>query len=250
MLLSYLVMVLAWLGLQPKTNEASKEKTASESYLFTSGAEIRAADAGGLTPLQIASGARLALVGGDTYRKHYFCDWILGFVNVPGSSVKIRLGEKTIDDAQERTRVAALLGRSPLLYGETIQESLLYRTQNVRKQDLYEMIEKFYGPSLRARTNPQNPLLDVNNKPVPTQILTAREHIEIAQINIMLQKTPIVILDLSSELMNEAINQGFRPARELVNGGKTIITILPPDKDAAWAEAILNSRLTTSLNFD
>lgn len=243
-------MVLAWLGLQPKQAEAAKEESRSDSYLTTGGAEIVAADAVSPQEIQIPAGSRLALQGGDTYRKHFFCDWLLGFVTIPGSRVKITVGKKTIEDPTERTLVASVLGRSPLLYGETIQETLLYRTQNVRKQELYEMIEKFYGPSLRARTNPQNPLVDQNNKPVPTQILTAREHIEVAQINLILQKTPVVILDLSSELMNEALNQGFRPARELVMSGKTIITILPPDREAAWAESILNARITKTLKFE
>lgn len=243
-------MVLAWLGLQPKQAEAAKEESRADAYLSTGGAEIVAIDAASPQPIKIPAGSRIALQGGDTYRKHFFCDWLLGFVNVPGSLVRITVGKKSIEDAGERTAVASVLGRSPLLYGETIQETLLYRTQNVRKQELYEMIERFYGPSLRARTNPQNPLVDTNNKPVPTQILTAREHIEVAQINLILQKTPVVILDLSSELMNEALNQGFRPARELIASGKTIIAILPPDKDVAWAESILNARITNTLNFE
>ena len=243
-------MVLTWLGLQPKQTELARDAERSASYLRTEGAQISAADATGLTPVTIAAGHRLALVGSDTYRKHYFCDWILGFVNVAGSTVKVTVGDTTTSEASARTKIASLLGRSPLLYGETIQESLLYRTNNVRKQELYEMIEHFYGPSLRARTSPQNPLFDENGKPIPTQILTAREHIEIAQINVILQKTPLVILDLSSELMNEALNQGFRPSRELIQSGKTIIAILPPQKDLAWAEEILGTKLTSSLQFD
>lgn len=251
LLLFYLIVtVLAWLGIQPKQTEHEKEAERTASYLRSSGVQISAADAAGLTPLTIGAGNRLALVGSDTYRKHYFCDWILGFVNVAGSTVKIKVGETVIGDAGHRTKIASLLGRSPLLYGETIQESLLYRTNNVRKQELYEMIERFYGPSLRARTSPQNPLLDVNGKPIPTQILTAREHIEIAQINLILQKTPLMILDLSSELMNEALNQGFRPSRELIQSGKTIIVILPPQKDLVWAEEILGTKMTSSLEFN
>ena len=76
------------------------------------------------------------------------------------------------------------------------------------------------------------------------------EHLEIAQINILLQKTPIVILDLSSELMREALEDGFRPAKELLESGKTILTILPPNKDVAWAESLLGRGFSSSVQFD
>jgi hypothetical protein len=74
----------------------------------------------------------------------------------------------------------------------------------------------------------------VNNKPVPTQILTAREHIEIAQINILLQKTPLVVVDLSSPLMTHALAEGFVPCDELIRSGKTVIFIVPPGRTEEW----------------
>jgi hypothetical protein len=228
----------SWLGIEPKQERIEAPF------------EIEGLGAPGLPAVRIPARSMLALTGSDTFSKHFFCDWLMGFVEVPGSRVAIRHGSALISAAPDRTRLAAVLGRSPLLYGETIQESLLYRTREVPKKELYALIEQLYGPSLRHRTDPKNPLLDPNGKPIPTQILTAREHLEIAQINIILQRTPIVVLDLSSELMAEALAEGFRPAPLLLDGTKTIIAILPPGKDAGWAEHVLGDRpFTRSLMF-
>lgn len=249
------VTVLQWLVRQPKNQRAPDaeplpQKARPTPYLITGGAEITATDKSDAGKVfSIPAGSRVALVGDDTYRKHYFCDWLLGYVDNPDSPVTFKVGAQLHQTPASRTQVASVLGRSPLLYGETIQEALLYRTNNVRKQDLYHLIERFYGPSLRARTSPQNPLFDLNGKPVPTQVLTACEHLEIAQINILLQKTPLVVIDLSSELMNEALSQGFRPAATLFSSGKTIIAILPPGRDFAWAEAIMRHKFTAEVRF-
>ena len=191
----------------------------------------------------------MALVGPDTYRKHYFCDWVLGFAETTGAEVRIEAGGQILESPADRSRAAAMLGRSPLLYGETIQESLLYRTQGVRKQDLYALVERLYGPGLRARTSPETPLLDRGGRPVPTQTLTAREHLEIAQINALLQRTPLLVLDLSSELMAEAMAEGFRPCPELVLGAKTVLAILPPNADLFWGEAALGGSFSSALTF-
>jgi ABC-type uncharacterized transport system YnjBCD ATPase subunit len=249
--------VRAWLGFQPKQNAvtpltqmARGSSRRVSDYLVTGGAEILAKPSESSPALTIESGDILALTGGDTYGKHYFCDWLLGFVDVPETLITIKFNGRETTLAKDRTQMASLLGRSPLLYGETIQESLLYRTHDVKKHELYSLIERLYGPSLRARTSAQNPLFDQNGKPVPTQILTAREHLEVAQINLLLQKNPIVILDLSSELMREALDEGFRPARELFESGKTIIVILPTTKDLTWAEELLGQEVSASMTFD
>ena len=244
------MVALNWLGFRPKTSSIETDAPAGSPYLITGGAEILATDATRAEPLQLESGSRLALLGTDTFRKHYFCDWLLGYVDVPGSSVTICVGSQTVENLGDRTRLAGLLGRSPFLYGDTIQESLLYRTQNVRKQDLFHLVERFYGAGLRSRTSPENPFCDSKGKPVPTQVLNAREHLEIAQINILLQKTPIVVLDLSSDLMTQALELGYRPCAELFESGKTLIAILPPGKDLAWATEITGQRFSSQMQFE
>src|SRR5262249_35192019 len=93
------------------------------------------------------------------------------------------------------------------------------------------------------------PLTDANGQPVATRALTAREHLEISQINVLLQNCPLVVLDLSSELMTEALSEGYRPSPALVESGMTIIALLPPGKDVAWAEQLLGARFTQSLSF-
>ncbi|MBI3541823.1 MAG: hypothetical protein HY075_00925 [Deltaproteobacteria bacterium] len=240
------MMMLKWLKAPQKRavlEAVADSDTPASSYLITGGADIEAEG------VKLEAGARVALVGEDAYRKHYFCDWLLGFVDVAGRAVRMRVGDCELETGRERAQAAAVLGRSPLLYGETIQEALLYRTHEVRKHDLFHLVERFYGPSLRSRTSPLNPLLDAQSKPLPTQILTAREHLEIAQINVLLQKTPVVILDLSSELMAEAISEGFRPAQPLFESGKTILAILPPGKDLAWAEQVTGTRFSAEIDF-
>lgn len=224
---------------------------AAASYLITGGARIEATlPHEKASKVVVDSGGRLALLGKDLYQKHFFCDWLLGFLEVPGGKVELEVGGERLDSIKARPAIAAVLGRSPLLYGETIQESLLYRTQGVKKDDLYALVERFYGPGLRARTSPQNPLVDPNGNPVPTQLLGAREHLEVAQINVLLQKTPVVVLDLSSELMAQAISEGFRPARELFESGKTVIAILPPDADTAWVEKLTGLAFGSSIRFE
>jgi hypothetical protein len=225
------MMVLSWLGIQPKIGEQAEDVGAREGTAIMAEGLIH-------TPLALKAGEMLALEGSNNHAKHYFCDGLLGFVKVKGATVA----------PENLNSTAAVFGRSPLLYGDTIQESLLYRTQGVRKQELYDLIGRLFGPSLRARTTPLNPLFGNDGEPVATQSLTAREHLEVAQINVILQKAPLVIIDLSSELMREALEEGFRPAAELL--ARTLIVILPPNRSAAWAELVLGRPADGCLQFE
>jgi hypothetical protein len=219
-------------------------------YLATEGAAIEALSELISAPLALDAGEVLALEGPNNHAKHFFCDWLLGFVKVDGGRVRIQAGKRHADSPEDRNAMASVLGRSPLLYGDTIQESLLYRTRGVRKQDLYSLVERLFGPSLRGKTSPENPLFDGNGKPIAPQTLTAREHLEVAQINVILQQTPLVILDLSSELMREALVEGFRPAPELTRSGRTLIVIVPQGKNTAWAESVLGRKFDRTLQFE
>lgn len=247
-------MVFNWRKALPKRNFKDQSacnaqaKETTSPYLVTPGAELNAQGAALWPSVHIAPGAHIALIGDDTYCKHYFCDWLLGFVEIANSRVSMRIDDTVVTEARHRTNAAALLGRSPLIFAETVQEALLYRTRDVRKQDLYELIDRFFGPGLRARVNPQNPLFDLAGNPVPTQALTAREHLELTQINVLLQRTPLVLLDFSTKLMLEAIHEGFRPAPALFASGKTVLAILPPGKDLAWVEATTQQKFTSSIS--
>lgn len=217
------------------------------SYLSTGGAEIRTSSAPGAICLHVQAGSRVAILGDDLFKKHCFCDWVLGFHEPNGSNVRMEYNGSSIEDPAERLRLASLLGRSPLLVGETIQESMLYRTKNIGKAELFDAIKRFYGPGLRDRTDPRNPLLGRDGKPISTQHLTVREHLEVAQINVMLQKSPLVIIDLSSRLMEEALAQGFRPCLEFETSGKTLFFILPPERDIGWANTVTGLTISASL---
>ncbi len=245
---------LNWL--KPSANENQPDENESiSSFLITGGAEIWARTSATSVPIHIEGGSCLAITGEDAFRKNFLCDWILGFKDLPGASTEFRLGCEAFETSEKRKRYSAILGRSPLMYGETIQEAILYRTRAVRKDALFYFMERLYGLSLKARTNPQNPLLDKNNKPIPTQILSAKEHLEIAQINAMLQKTALVVFDLSSPFMHKAFAEGFRPARELFESGKTILAILPSTVEfekseteiIQWAEDVMGFRFTGTL---
>lgn len=251
-------MILTWLGLAPKLQTLKQEEAngCARAYLYTPGARITATSNGNqiLPTVQLEAGKSLALLGTSTFHKHYLCDWLLGFVEASGTNVVLEIvNEKKLTRSilpNERMQHASVLGRSPILCGETIQEALTYRTHHVRKHDLKAMVEHFFGPTLRAKTNPEARFFSRDGIPVSTHSLTAREHLEIAQINVLLQKTEVVILDLSSELMAEAMAQGFVPAPELFLSGKTILTIIPPNRDLKWAEALLKHKFDQALTLN
>ena len=251
-------MILTWLGLAPKfrSEPVDNSKVCLDGYLKTAGAKITA-DSGGnamLSTLHIDAGKTIALLGSSTFHKHYLCDWLLGFVEAKNTKVSLELsnGKNTTRavEPHDRAQHASVLGRSPILCGETIQEALTFRTHHVRKSELKEMVEHFFGPTLRAKTNPEARFFDRDGAPVSTHSLTAREHLEIAQINVLLQKTPVIILDLSSELMAEAMAQGFVPAPELFTSGKTVLTIVPPSRDLKWAETVLKHKFEQTLTLN
>lgn len=246
-------MVLKWLRPPQKKPTRPLRPDDHNRYFITGGASIEARLPGLSPPLSLDAGARLALIGHDTYRKHWFCDWILGFAQIPGSSVSFQVGEKILTQHQERMEVATVLGRSNLLpshSAETLQESLLFRTSNVRKQDLHYFVERFYGPNLRKRTSPQNPFADSNDRPILTQSLSAREKIEVAEINLLLQKPSLLILDFSSALMQMALSEGYKPREELFTSGKTVIAIAPTGRDLNWLESLTGALFSSSLNLD
>lgn len=248
------VMALSWLGLAPKKNQKpvppQGEHTAPPTpYLITGGAEVTAQPDINSPVIQMEAGSRIALEGMGTLQKHYFCDWILGFLDLPKAKIQISLAERALLTNVERAQHSALIGRSPMLFGSTIQDALLYRTQNVRKAELLYFVDKLFGPSLKEKSSPLNPFVDHEGNPISTSQLTSREHLEVAQINLILMKTPLVVFDLSSDLVREALEQGFRPSNELLDSGKTILFILPVEKNAAWAEEILGRKLTGTLQF-
>lgn len=177
------------------------------------------------------------------------CDLLLGFKTIENEPIEFTIGETTISNPKNFKNHAAILGRSPLLYGETIQDAILYRTQNVKKAELYYFIERLYGKTLKAKTNPQNPILDPNNKILPLQILTEKEHVEVAEINAMLAKSSLVVFDLSSNFMNKALDQGYRPSQELLQSGKTIL-VLMPEKDSLKNSEKVTDLIKNTLGFD
>lgn len=241
------MLTRSWLMDQPQKSNEPIRKTL-EQFLLSPGATVKAAGPGQNEPFLIQAGSHLALTGPNSYQKHFFCDWIFGFIDLPDTHVMIDVDGTQVDIPRERTQMVSLLGRSPLLYGETVQESLNYRTQNVRKGDLLYLVEKLYGPTLKKRVDPNNPLFDKNGKPIPTHMLTAREHLEIAQINLLLQKTPIAILDFSSELMQAALEEGFVVADELLKSRRTVISVLP-ENTALSATLLTELPITTTLFF-
>jgi hypothetical protein len=254
-------MALTWLGLVPKKS-IELEKPANGAllngadasqkpaiYLITGGAEITATLPGGGPMVHVEPGAKLALCGPGTPQKHYFCDWLLGFLEIPNSTITVGVGDRVLSTAAQRLSQSALIGRSPMLFGATLQDALLYRTSGVRKPELLYFVERLFGPSLKRRANPANPFVDADGAPISTHSLTSREHLEVAQINLILMKTPLVVFDLSSDLMREAMEQGFRPSEELLDSGKTVLFILPPGKDVSWAQAVIGRPLTGSVQF-
>lgn len=135
------------------------------------------------------------------------------------------------------------------MVGDTIQEAVLWRTNGVRKEALYRFVERMYGTTLRARTNPANPLVDKNLKPIPVFLLNSREHLELAEINLMLAKLPLVTLDFSSPFMHKALAEGFRPARELAESGKTLLVILPSGNQSDLSREELRTKTEQMLGF-
>ncbi len=227
-------MAFAW--------QRTEEQSVESAYLITGGAEIIARSS---NEVHIEAGSVVAIEGTDSFKKNFFVDWLMGFQAV--GDVEFKLGEAHITNPEQRKALSTVLGRSAFTYGETVAEALLYRTQGVRKEALYYFIERLYGSTLRARTNPANPLVDKNNKPIPTYILNSRELLEIAQINLMLQKPALVTLDFSSPFMHKALGEGFRPAREIFESGKTVLVILPSSELRARTEEIMGCKFTATI---
>ena len=246
--------VLTWLGIDPRAysqNEQTAGETGLAQWLATPGASIKAPHSPLDGPVAIEAGARLWLTGSNASQKHYFCDWLMGFVGQGPSSVTLKFNEKSIETPSKRAECFSVLGRSPLLYGTTLRDALLYRTQNVRKNMMLELAAKCFGPSLKARAHADNPLADASGVPLTTESLTAREHLEVAQVNVLLQRTPVIVVDLSSELVNEALEEGFQFAPELTQSAKTILVILPPKLSREAAVRLLGSSFASGseLNF-
>ena len=224
-------MAFAW----QKTPEESPHST----FLITGGAEILARSS---NEIHIEAGSVVAIEGTDTFKKSFFVDWLMGFQEIGNSSVEFKLGETCIRSHEQRKSISMIIGRSAFTYGETVSEAVLYRTNGVRKEALYYFIERLYGSTLKARTNPANPLVDKNSKPIPTYILNSRELLEIAQINLMLQKPALVTLDFSSSFMHKALSEGFKPAPEIFESGKTVLVILPSGEQTVHSREELRAR--------
>lgn len=239
---------LQWRENTPQIKE-SHQTDELGAFLFSGGTTIESKNLN----LFIETGSRALIHSGNPANLELFCDHLLGFKTVDNSNdITFTVGEETYTKIEDRKNKAAILGRSPFMVGETIQEALYYRAYNVKKMVLYYFLEKIYGPTLKAKTSPQNPLLDKNNKPIPTQTLTEKELLEISEINVMLSKLPLIVLDLTSVFMKRAMAQGYKPSKELLNSGKTILVLcedaLPADTDLITTiEVNLGTRLTSSL---
>jgi len=203
-------------------------------------------------PLNIHAGELIALEGYDLSSKHVLCDWLLGVGESAHYPLNVSLGEKEIVSPRERAQLGAVFGRSPVSCGNTLQEKLLYRTHDIRKQELYFAIEKLMGDSLRARCHPLNPLLDRSGQPLIATGFSAREQIEISQINLVLQRLPFLVVDFAAPLLRRAINAGFKLSPELSHSGKTIVLILgeegsEKEKAEHWLELGFSQTITMPL---
>lgn len=218
----------------------------SSLYLVTGGVRIWISPPSGTPPFEIEPGACVALTGTQIIKKRFFCDWIMGIRDWPDHSVLFETSQGLYFEAGERRKISGILGTNPIVHSKTLHESILFGTTGVEKNQLYTLIDQLFGPTLRAKTNPKNPLFDSQGKPILTCNLSPVELLEIAQINLILQKVSVVILDMNSPSIQEALNLGFRFAPPLFESGKTILVLTEQQNSF---ENCLGRPFTTSIQF-
>ncbi len=182
----------------------------------------------------------IALTLKNMLRKNDFCNTLLGLSDKPLYSQLEHL-------RLERLQISASLGYEPLSPEGNIQECLLHKTKNISKDKLYEYIDRLYSPTLKERADPKNPLCDKNGNAISTKQLSPKEQLEIAQINLLLRNPKLVVIDLSSTLMEKAIQEGFQLSRELFETGKTILVLLSPHHTILYVENLLKQKFTDVL---
>lgn len=237
-----------WIKNRFKEEKSSSLNTMLQPYLHSGGIEI-SIKMDDDSVFRIESGSHVVIRGTEVFQKNYLIDWFLGYQEMPHFNIEFIFNHKSVSHQEIRNNLSVLIGRSPILFGEKIQDAIFFRTKNVNKEVTMYFIEKMYGSTLKSRTNPENPFLDLNHKPIPIYNLSCREHLEIQSINAILQQSPLVVIDTTSATLNTAIEEGFKLNNILGANGKTIITIVSEPFNKTYWEDKLSLNFTKELNF-
>ncbi len=146
-----------------------------------------------------------------------FLNWLSGFQDCNHCELFFSGAPASI---QERQKTVARLYKPA--FGKTLHEIILFQTEQNCKDELFRLVDELYGPELRNLTDPKQPLFS-KNKSEPLQMdsllqtLTARSLLEISQINLLLRKPKVIVINESSGLLKKAALQGFKISPELMS---------------------------------
>lgn len=173
--------------------------------------------------LSIPKNAWVILYGEDDFAKALFCDLCFGYIKPDAGSVSPKL--KSAD--------LSFIGRSSTTYGKTLVDHLTCGVNNDRKELLEFLMKNVLSDRFKRHINPHNFFEFKENKPAYDVELDERDFLEIAEVNLLLQKKKAIVIDTTTDFYEIAVELGFQHSNQLLSSEKAIFWLVNEEKKLA-----------------
>jgi hypothetical protein len=194
--------------------------------------------------LQIEPGSWAVLYGDDDFAKALFCDLCFGYILPEAGAVSPGLKGSDV----------SFIGRSNTTYGKTLVDHLNCGVKENSKELMEFVVNHVLSQRFRRHLSPFSPLEFAGGRRASEVDLDERDFLEIAEANVMLQRRKAAVIDVTTDIYQIAVEQGFRHSDIFLNSGKTLVWIvndqqaLPADA-CPWREVRYQAIRKTSLSF-
>ncbi|MCO5143961.1 MAG: hypothetical protein M9962_12800 [Oligoflexia bacterium] len=173
--------------------------------------------------LSIPKSAWVILYGEDDFAKALFCDLCFGYIKPDEGSVSPKFKSSDLN----------FIGRSNTTYGKSLLDHLTCGVTNDKKELLQFLMRKVFSNRFKRHLNPNNFFEFKENKQAHEVDLDERDFLEIAEVNLLLQKKKAIIIDTTTDFYEIAVELGFQHSDQVLDSEKTIFWIINEEKKLA-----------------
>jgi len=177
--------------------------------------------------LEIPLGSWVILGGEDDFAKALFCDLCFHYIHPEQGKV----------DPLLTGRDVSFLGRASTTYGRSLVDHLTSGVQETSRK-LIEIVGRHSLSERFERHLAKGSLAFKEGKTSRELELDERDHLELAEANLLLQRRRAAVIDTTTDFYQIALEQGFQHSDLFLGSGKTILWIVDESKtfSGPWTE--------------
>lgn len=177
--------------------------------------------------LDIPLGSWVVLGGKDDFAKALFCDLCFHYIHPEQGKVDPLLSGRDV----------SFLGRASTTYGRSLVDHLTCGVQE-SSRNLLEIVGR-HSLSERFHRHLEKESLEFKGGKISRELeLDERDHLELAEANLLLQRRRAAVIDTTTDFYQIAKEQGFQHSDLFLGSGKTILWIVDESKtfSGPWSE--------------